>query len=117
MAILWEQEFTDLLVVNIRGKLIFSEFKKYQSEVEPILHKQKKINYLVILEDFDGWDTDEGWNDMSFVEENDQYLSHFAIVGDEKWRDEVSVFMMIGLRSVDIRYFTTEDEARMWLPG
>ena len=117
MPIQWEQESSDLLVVHISGKILFSEFSNCQLAMEPILQAQGKMNYLVILQDFAGWDEDDGWNDMSFIEKNDQYLSRFAIVGNEEWKDEALVFMMAGLRPVDIRYFTSIDEARQWLAG
>jgi hypothetical protein len=115
MSISWEQETDSLLVLRISGKLIFSEFKDNQSKIEPILHAQGKMGLLAILDDFQGWDSDEGWEDMGLLNKNDKYLSRFAIVGNEEWRDEVSLFTLIGLRPVDISYFTTEVEARKWL--
>ena len=115
MSISWEQETDSLLVLRISGKLICSEFKDYQSTVEPILRAQGKMGLLAILYDFQGWNSDEGWDDIDFLKMNDKYLSRFAIVGDEEWRDEVSMFTLIGLRPVDISYFTSELEARKWL--
>ena len=115
MSISWDHESDKLIVLRISGKLIYSEFKEYQSNAGPILQAQGKMSLLAILDDFQGWDSDEGWDGMGFLNKNDTYLSRFAIVGDEKWRDEVSVFTLAGLREVDIRYFTSEVEARNWL--
>jgi hypothetical protein len=115
MSISWEHESDDLIVLRISGKLIYSDFKAYQSKAGPILQAQGKMSLLAILDDFQGWNSDEGWDDMGFLTRNDKYLSRFAIVGDEKWRDEVSIFTLAGLRTVDIRYFTSEVEARNWL--
>ena len=117
MTISWEQEPDNLLVIRIKGKLNFPELINCQSDIEPIIQSTGKVDYLVMLEDFAGWDSDEGWADIGFAEENDEYISRFAFVGEEAWRDEIMLFMMAGLRRIDIRYFTSEEAARDWLAG
>jgi hypothetical protein len=117
MTVKWEHESEHLLVARLRGKLAKTEIEDFQAAVAPILRASGNIKFLVILEDFEGWEVGKGWEDTSFTDANDQFLSRFALVGDEKWRDKALMFSLAGLRPVDIQYFTSENEAaaRAWL--
>jgi hypothetical protein len=117
MSVKFEHESEHLLVACIKGKLAKREIEEFQAAVEPILRASGDIKFLVILEDFEGWEAGKGWEDTSFADANDQFLSRFAIVGDEKWRDKALMFTLAGLRPVSIQYFSSENEAaaKAWL--
>lgn len=117
MPIRWEQEEDALIVIRVNGRVTVPEYRENQATVAPIIRLQGITRLLARLDDFKGWEGSEGWEDMSFMEENDRYLKRLAIVGDEKWRDQVLMFMLAGLRPVDIQYFSLsqEQEARKWL--
>ena len=117
MPIKWEQESTETLVARISGKLFRSEMQACQAAMTPIIQAHGNMRLLVILENFEGWAASHGWEDTSFADENDDYLSRFAFVGDEKWRDQALMFALAGLRPVEIQYFSSDQEtaARKWL--
>ena len=117
MPIKWEQETDDFLVARLSGKLLESEMLKCRSAISPVLQSHGNIRFLVVLENFEGWDNSGSWEDTSFEDAHDQYLARFACVGDEKWRDQMLMFVLAGLRPVDIRYFSSDEEpaARKWL--
>ena len=117
MAAILEQESRDLVVARVQGKLSREQLKAFQDEAAPLFKASGDMRFLVILEDFDGWESGRGWEDASFADQNDEYLTKFAIVGEEAWRDQVLMFALAGLRPVEIRYFATEEEAaaRQWL--
>jgi hypothetical protein len=117
MPVNWEHESADLLVARINGELLKAELGEFQLAVAPIIQASGNMQLLVILEDFEGWEVGKGWEDTGFTDANDEYLSRFAIVGDEKWRDEVLMFSLAGLRPVGIQYFSSGEEAaaRAWL--
>ncbi|MDH3978012.1 MAG: STAS/SEC14 domain-containing protein [Gammaproteobacteria bacterium] len=117
MPIKWENESKDLLVARISGVLAESEIAEFQAAVKPIARASAKIQFLSILEDFDGWEAGKDWSDIGAVDEIDEVLSRFAIVGDEKWREKALMFSLAGLRPVEIQFFSSEDEARSWLAG
>ncbi len=119
MPITWKQEPDDTLVARITGKLALPEIEEFQTAVEPIIRASGNIKFLAILDGFQGWAKGEGWENTDFADANDQFLSRFAIVGDEKWRDDALMFSLAGLRPVDIQYFPSGDEvaARAWLTG
>ena len=117
MSLKWEHDSADLLVARVTGQLARSDIAEFQVAVEPIIQASGNMQFLVILEDFEGWEAGKGWEDTGFADANDQFLSRFAIVGDEIWRDKVLMFSLAGLRPVDIQYFSLDNEAaaRAWL--
>ena len=88
MPVKWGHESADLLVARINGKLAKPDIGEFQAAMEPMLQASGNIKFLVILEDFEGWEAGKGWEDNAFADANDQFLSRFAIVGDERWRDK-----------------------------
>jgi stage II sporulation SpoAA-like protein len=117
MPIIWKHESKDFLVARVNSKLAKPEIEEFQVSVGPLIQASGNCKFLVILENFEGWEASEDWADTSFSDENDQFLSRFAIVGDEKWRDKALMFSLAGLRPVDIQYFSYDQEnaARKWL--
>lgn len=117
MPIEWKIEENNLALLQVSGRLGKDEYDQIQSDLEPIIQKLGHIKVLVLLKDFTGWEAAEGWEDTSFADRNDAYIKKFAIVGDDKWRDLVTVFTLKGLRPVPIEYFESNDEekARQWL--
>ena len=117
MPINWEQESTDTLVIRVSGKLVQSEMLACQTAMAPVIQAHGNMRLLVILENFEGWETSNEWEDTSFPDENDPHLARYAFVGDEKWRDQMLMFALAGLRPVEICYFSSDQEAaaRKWL--
>lgn len=118
MPITWEQESDNLLVSTVTGRLNHEDILNFRRHKSTDRQAQDKLYLLTILKDFSGWDASENWDESEEIEvldEYDKHLSRFAIVGDAKWRDDIELFTLAGLRAVDIRYFTSESEARDWL--
>jgi hypothetical protein len=115
MSFSWEHESEHLLVVRISGELAKTDIATLNQEVAPIVQASGELLFLVVLEDFTGWEAGKGWEDTSFADENDEHLSRFAIVGEEQWRDQVLMFSLAGMRPVEIEYFVDESTARDWL--
>ena len=116
MSIKWKYESDGIIVFHVSGKLNVKELNKSQLEAETIIQKGQ-IKLLVFAENFEGWDKEEGWDDLSFMERNDQLIEKMAIIGDPKWEDLISAFTLKGLRRFPIEYFNSdqEAEARFWL--
>jgi broad specificity phosphatase PhoE len=56
----------DLLTVKVTGKLKKSELDRAQQTAIEIIRKHGKARFLVIAEDFQGWDNRGDWDDLSF---------------------------------------------------
>ena len=117
MPIRWQVEEDNLVVLRVSGLLGLQEYRHAQGEMEATIKKLGKVSLLILLQNFTGWEDVEGWDDLSFVQRNDPFITKMAIVGDEKWRDMAYMFTLKGLRPVPIEYFASDAQraARQWL--
>ena len=113
----FELENDDLCLIRVSGKLSVDEIHQVQAECEKVIQDKGSARLLVILDGFQGWLKQPGWEDSAFAQRNDPFINKFAIVGDEKWRDLAYVFTLKGLRPVPIEFFAEGQlaEARAWL--
>jgi hypothetical protein len=105
------------LVYHYSGVLSTTEYRQFQKEIETLGQQHGKVNLLVILDDFQGWEAGNDWaNTTDLTDRIDPYLTKMAVVGDAQWQDKIEVFTLKGLRPVPIEYFVNnEAAARQWL--
>jgi hypothetical protein len=105
------------LMLIISGKLSEPEFKQAQAAAAVAIQRHGKVRIVVIAEDFQGWDHDGKWDDLSFQSQNDSQIECMAIVGDRRWKDPVLAFAGKGFREFPIEYFDHGQlaKARAWL--
>ena len=115
MAVEWKIEKDSLLVIQVSGKLGISELEQTQLETDPILTAGQNWKVLVVLQNFDGWSKEAGWEKTSLIDETDKHVDRMALAGPIEWQDQVEMFTLKGMRPLEIEYFSSEDEARAWL--
>jgi len=103
--------------VKLSGKLTVRDFQELQTLARLSLEQFGQLRMLVELEDFQGWSKETGWEDSTFLEENEQGMSKLAFVGDEKWKDEIFMFTGKPMRQIAIEFFPQDqfDQAQIWL--
>ena len=94
-----------LFTAKVSGKLKKSEIEQGQRAAIDVMRTGAKVRFLIIAEDFQGWDNEGDWGDISFQMKYDAQIEKIALVGEKEWKDLVSIFVGKGLRSVDIRYY------------
>jgi len=54
---------------------------------------------------------------LTFMHEYDPYIEKIAVVADEKWRDQILMFLGAGRRQAPVMFFVSgeEEDARDWL--
>ncbi len=106
-----------ILTLKISGKLTQPELAVAQNTARGILRQHGKMRILVLAENFQGWERGGDWGDLSFQDENDQYMEKIAIVGDKKWEDLALIFAGKGFRHCLVEYFQPEEaaKAQAWL--
>jgi hypothetical protein len=79
----------------------------------------KTARLLVVLQGFDGWESNSAWNDLSFYFAHGDALARIAIVGEERWRSEALMFAAADLRRGPVKFFVPSetDKAQAWLAG
>ena len=106
-----------LITVKISGLLKREELARAENAAIEVMGSAHKIKFLVLVENFQGWDSKGKWGDVSFQWQYDEQIEKVAIVGEERWQDLTEAFVGKGLRSVDIRYFKPSEIAlaRAWI--
>jgi hypothetical protein len=106
-----------LLELKIRGMLGKTDHERLIQIAKEAIAREGKIKALIVAEDFKGWERHEAWGDVSFMMEEGQHIEKMAIVGDEKWKDDVLAFTAKGFRPTAIEFFPAPrlNEARTWL--
>ncbi len=108
-----------ILTLVVSGRLTQQELAASQAEAARIIDATGKIRFLVLAEDFAGWEKGGQWSDFSFQQQHDDDIERMAIIGEEQWRDLTLLFTSQGLRPFPIEYFVPARlaEARAWLAG
>lgn len=104
-------ERDNLYRITISGRLRHQELADCErlmvAEIAPV----GSVRLLTVLEDFEGWETGLGWNDLSFYARHGDQIDRIAIVGPERWRSEALMFASADLRRAPVQYFTDADRA------
>ena len=106
-----------LLVLRITGELKKSELDAVQTEFVRKIVGGGTVKLLVMLENFTGWERNEGWGDTDFFFSHRNDFEKIAVVGNPSWGAQVLAFTGAGLRKGPVQMFpeTGEAEARAWL--
>ena len=105
------------LQLKLRGIFTKVDHDRLIQIAKKAIEQEGKVNALVILEAFEGWERGGDWGDVSFMMEQGQHIEKMAIVGDEKWKDDAFAFTAKGFRATTIEFFTPArlNEALAWL--
>jgi len=106
-----------LITIKITGVLKRAELAQAEKVAIEAMGSAQKVKFLILTENFQGWDNRDNWEDVSFQSQYDQQIEKIAIVGEKKWQDLAEAFVGKGLRSMDIRYFAPTEMAmaKTWI--
>ncbi len=117
MSITFTKESDDLFVISVQGVLTFKDLKEVENKASEGIDRSGKVKLLVLAEQFSGWGKEGDWGDLTFMHEYDPYIEKIAVVSDEKWRDQILMFLGAGRRQAPVEFFLPDEEkdARDWL--
>lgn len=106
-----------VLHVRISGVMKLSDQQSLQTAGMELMAKGRKVRLLVALEDFQGWEKGVDWGDVGFLMSHGDDIAKMAIVGDEKWKDQVFAFVGKGFRKTEIEFFSSSSmkQAQNWI--
>ncbi len=106
-----------LITIKISGVLKRAELAGAEKVAIQSMGSARKVKFLILTENFQGWEKKDNWEDVSFQSEYDEQIEKIAIVGEQQWQELIEVFVGKGLRSMDIRYFTPSElvNAKSWI--
>src|SRR5580698_3309724 len=111
-----EENDGKILVVNISGKVVKTDYPNFVSEFERLLRQHGKLRVLFNMNGFTGWDAGAAWEDIKFDVKHFSDIEQLAMVGDKKWQHGMATFCKPFTKAT-IRYFDHADsvQARTWL--
>ena len=117
MSMTFTKESDDLFVISVQGVLTFSNQKEIEDKGREQIDRSRKSKLLVLAEQFSGWGKEGDWGDLTFMYEYDPYIEKIAVVSEEKWKDQILMFIGAGRRQAVVEFFFPgqEKSARDWL--
>jgi hypothetical protein len=108
-----------LVQLRIYGVMTIADQYALQDKAKELIAEGHRPSLLIVLQDFEGWEKDSRWGDMTFLQEHGDAIPRMAIVGAERWRDQALMFTAKGLRATEIEYFEPSDlgRANEWVAG
>ena len=94
-----QHENGNLFRIIISGVVRQAELKDVQAVAVRKIARFGTIELLFVLEQFEGWERDTDWGDLTFYAVHDKDIDKVAIVGEEKWRDHGLAFAGAGIRT------------------
>jgi len=106
----------DLVEVKMSGKLHKDDYDEFVPAVEAAIERAGKIRFLIIMEDFHGWDLAAVWEDTKFDMKHHADIARLAMVGDKKWESWMAKICR-PFTGANIKYFDISelDAAREWI--
>ena len=106
-----------VLHVRISGVMKLADQDSLQAAGMDLIAGGRKVRLLVTLVDFQGWEKGVDWSDVGFMTAHGDDIAKMAIVGDERWKDQVFAFVGKGYRSTHIEFFPSSStkEAESWI--
>ncbi len=93
--------------IRIKDLMQIADKNMLESLAMDMISKGKKIRLVVLMENFKGWEKSEAWGDVGFMTDHGDDIIKMALVGDEKWKDPMLIFVGKGLRKTEIEFFPT----------
>jgi hypothetical protein len=106
-----------ILYVRVSGVMKLADQQSLQAASMGLIAQGRKVRLLVTLEGFEGWEKGVDWGDIGFLMAHGDDIAKMAIVGDERWKDQIFAFVGKGLRTTEIEFFhpSSVTEATSWI--
>jgi hypothetical protein len=117
MGAILETRSENIKVLRIDGILKKKELDAAIYKEAQSWGPQAHVALLVIAENFEGFEKNEDWGDLSFFIKHGDQIDKIAIAADPKWKDDLMIFAAAGFRRAPVEFFTLTNvtAARAWL--
>jgi len=107
----------DVVYARISGVMTLADQASLQSAGRGVIAGGRKARLHVTLEDFKGWEKGVDWGDIDFLMAHGDDIDRIALIGEERWKDQVFAFVGKGLRATEIECFppSSAKEAESWV--
>ena len=111
-----EENGGKILVVQVSGKLVKSDYGRFVPEFERLARLHGKLRVLFDMSGLHGWTAGAMWEDTKFAMHHFNDIERLAVVGEKKWQEGMATFCKPFTKAT-VQYFDHTDaaEARKWL--
>ena len=104
------------MIVHVSGKLSKDDYEHFAPEAERLIAQHGKINILLEMHDFHGWDFSGLWADTQFAWHHFSGIGRLAMVGEKRWHKSMATFCK-PFTKAEVRYFEHPQmtEAENWV--
>jgi hypothetical protein len=105
------------LYARISGEMKAADQQALQKAGLGLISRHGKVRLHVTLEGFRGWEKGVDWSDIDFLMTHGRDVAKIAVVGEERWKEQILAFLGKGLRPTEIEFFTpaSAGEADRWI--
>lgn len=105
------------LYVRISGIMKLADQQALQTKGMGLIAQGMKLRLFLTLEDFRGWEKGVDWGDVGFLTAHGNDIARIAVVGDERWKEQIFAFLGKGFRTTEIEFFapSSSKEAENWI--
>lgn len=106
-----------VLYIKISGVMKLADQESLQNTGMGLIAQGGKLRVHVTLENFQGWEKGVDWGDVDFLMAHGNDFAKIALVGDERWKEDLFAFVGKGLRTTEIEFFpaSSAKEAENWI--
>ncbi len=101
------------VAIKASGKLTHEAYAALTPELEQRIKGHGKLNILLDITAFDGWDLHGAWDDFMLGIKHMGDFDRIAVVGDAKW-EEVAIKIAGVMMSADVRFFPAAERKAAW---
>ena len=109
----------NLVKIRVSGTMSPSDQTQLQKSLAKYLEQHDQVRVLILADQFDGWEKTDAWGNLSisFPIRFDSQIKAMAVVAEEKWDEQIPMFLGAGYRGFPIRRFHPEEleQAKQWI--
>ena len=117
MPISMEHERDNIYRLEVSGVLTKPDLDRAEALLAAEMGRIGPTRLLFILKEFEGWEANPRWGDLTFYLKHGDSIERIAIAGHDRWRDEALMFASADLRRAPVEFFAESAlaDARAWL--
>ena len=117
MPMSMQHERDNIYRFEVSGVLKKSDLERSEALLVAEIGRIGSTRLLFVLKEFEGWEANPNWGDLTFYVKHGDSIERIAIVGDERWRGGALMFASADLRRAPVEFFSEGAlaEARAWL--
>jgi hypothetical protein len=109
------QSSGDIIGFHLGGKLTDDDYREtLVPELEQAVERWGKINLLLEMEDFYGWDAHALWDDFKVGLKYKDAIGRIAMVGDRTWEEWMTKLLKYFVKA-EVKYFEHARDHRAWI--